>query len=318
MSRRIPTGVWLQEKFQRLNETTEIMLQDDKEQYGEPEYGFWSLKKEIALMYWIWPFLTIASAHFKSFYYIDLFAGSGLMKANEYYFVGSPIVALASTLPDKQFHEYICIEIDPFRSETLKKRAKIASRIFSTPLPKVFNFDCNEKLPGILNDFCPKGETCFLAFIDPEKIKDLKWETVYRLLIHSKGDLIITFPTQGIIRNFQMAKQNEKLGSLFSAFFGDDKWKNVAASADIIVDYYKRKISQTGSMRRSVDSFTVRDESNRRLYDLIFATGSRGMANVMRDLKIRLDRIKTKDIRAINQVIAESQTQITNFSQSSD
>jgi len=44
------------------------------------------------------------------------------------------------------------------------------------------------------------------------------------------------------------------------------------------------------------------------------ATGSSGMRNVMQDMKNRLNRIKTKDIRAIHEVIVESQTQLTDFS----
>ena len=314
MPRRIPTDAWLQEKFQRLNEMTETILQTSKGQYTEPEYGFWSLKKEIALMYWIWPFLTIASSYFESFYYIDLFAGSGLMKANEHFFVGSPIVAIASTLPEKQFDEYICFEIDPSRSKTLERRAKLASKIFDTPLPKVFNLDCNEELPRILNDICKKKNTCFLAFVDPENIKDLQWKTISQLLTFSKGDMLLTFPTQGIIRNFQMAKCNAKLGELFTVFFGDEEWKNIASSSDSIVEYYKGKLSRTNGLRRSVDSLPVMDELNHRLYDLIFATGSSGMRNVMQDMKNRLNRIKTKDIRAIHEVIVESQTQLTDFS----
>ena len=317
MPKKIPTGTWLKNKFQRLSELTETILQDDERHYSEPKYGFWSLKKEIALMYWIWPFLTIASVHFKSFYYIDLFAGPGLMKANDHYFVGSPIVAIGSTLPDKQFGEYVCFEIDHLRSETLKRRTKIASKSFGTSLPKVFNVDCNEELLAILDDVCPKGNICFLAFVDPENVKDLQWKTVHELLAYSRGDMILTFPTQGIIRNFKVAKRNQKMGELFSVFFGDNEWRDVEPSADSIIEYYKIKISQTNGLRRLVDSLQVRDESNRRLYDLVFATGSTGMRNVMQDMKRRLNRIKTKDIRAIHEVIAESQTQLTNFSQSS-
>jgi three-Cys-motif partner protein len=313
MPRRIPTNVWLQEKFQRLNEMTKVILQDHEGQYGEPEYGFWSLKKEIALMYWIWPFLTIASFHFESFYYLDLFAGSGLMKANDHFMVGSPLVAVASTLPDKQFSEYICLEIDRTRAEVLKKRAQTASKAFDTPLPKVFNVDCNKELPRILKRTCKGNKTCFLAFLDPENIKDLRWKTIQNILTIGKGDIIVTFPTQGIIRNLELAKDNPKLGELFLTFFGDEEWRNITAEADAIIDYYKSKFSQADGFIRAVDNVVVRDDLNHRLYDLIFATGSRGMHNAMQDLKTRLRKIKTKDIRNIHQVIAESQSQLTDF-----
>jgi three-Cys-motif partner protein len=278
-------------------------------QYSEPEYGFWSLKKEIALMYWIWPFLQIASQHFDSFYYIDLFAGSGLMKANSNYFVGSPIVAVGSTLTDKKFDEYICFEIDSSRKEALERRAEIASKRFGTCSPKVFEADCNKKLTSILDEFCGKEKTCYLAFIDPEGVSDLKWNTLYSLLVHGKGDLILNFPTLGLIRNFNQTKSESAL----TAFFGDMEWKNVAPNPDNLVEYYKNKMAVVEGFRRTVENLPVMDELNHRLYDLIFATGSRGMSNVIRDLKKRLDGIKTRDFRQIHEVIAGPQSQLTSF-----
>jgi len=59
-SRKIPTGEWLAGKLDRILEMTKIVSEQCPGQF-EPDYGFWSLKKEIALMYWVWPFLQIAS-----------------------------------------------------------------------------------------------------------------------------------------------------------------------------------------------------------------------------------------------------------------
>ena len=309
MPPRIPTSDWLQSKFGRLVEMTEIVCMECPGQYTEPEYGFWSLKKEIALMYWIWPFLQIASQHFDSFYYVDLFAGSGLIKANANFFVGSPIVAVGSTLIDKKFDEYICFEIDGSRREALERRTEIASKHFGTRSPKVFEADCNKGLTSILDEFCGKEETCYLAFIDPEGISDLKWKTLYSLLVRGRGDLILNFPTSGLIRNFNQTKSESAL----TAFFGDTKWKNIAPNPDNLVEYYKNKIAVVEGFRRTVDNLPVTDELNHRLYDLIFATGSKGMSNVIRDMKKRLDGIKTKDFRQIHEVIAGPQSQLTRF-----
>jgi three-Cys-motif partner protein len=310
MPPKIPTGDWLQSKFGRLLEMTEVVSKECPGQYSEPKYGFWSLKKEIALMYWIWPFLQIASQYFDSFYYIDLFAGSGLMKANSDYFVGSPIVAVGSTLPDKKFSEYICFETDSSRKEALEKRAKIASKHFGTCSPRVFGVDCNKELTRILNEFCRNENACYLAFIDPEGISDLKWDTLHSLLVHGKGDLILNFPTLGIIRNFNQSKSESAL----TAFFGDIRWKNVVPNPDNLIEYYKSKISAVKGFGTRVDNLPVTDELRHRLYDLIFATGSRGMSNVIRDLKKHLDKIQTKDLRQIHEVMgAGTQSQLTRF-----
>jgi three-Cys-motif partner protein len=308
MPSRIPTSNWLQSKFQRLLEMTRTVSKECPGQFSEPEYGFWSLKKEIALMYWIWPFLQIASQHFDSYYYIDLFAGSGLMKANSSYFVGSPIVAVASTLADKKFDEYLCFEVDPPRRDALERRAKIASKCFGTCSPKVFEADCNIELERVLDEFCGQRRTCYLAFVDPEGISDLKWSTLHTLLAHGRGDLILNFPTLGLIRNFSLPKSESTL----TAFFGDAKWKNVDPNPDNLVEYYKNRIAVVG-YGRTIDNLPVMDELNHRLYDLIFATGSRGMSNVIRDLKRRLDGIKTKDLKHINEVIVGPQSQLTSF-----
>lgn len=315
MPQRIPTSKWLEAKLQRLFEMTNIILEVDTKQYNEPQYGFWSLKKEIALMYWIWPHLQIAKEYFRSFYYLDLFAGSGLMKAGEQYFVGSPIVALGATLPDVQFEDYIYVEIDRSRSSTLERRVKVAAQSYNTPIPKVINGDCNEDLSVILDMICKKGESnvCFLAFVDPEGIKDVQWKTIHGLLTHCRGDMILTFPTSGIVRNINMAKENEKLVQLFSAFFGDDGWKALEGDGDEVVEYYKSKLVNINGFRKAVHNIPVKDEMNHRLYDLIFATGSRGMSKAVSDLKRRLDRIKTKDIHLLSDVIIGDQPQLDSF-----
>lgn len=311
MPPKIPTGEWLRSKLDRLVEMTELVSKECTGQYSEPDYGFWSIKKEIALMYWIWPFLQIAYRYFDSFYYIDLFAGSGLMKADEVSFVGSPIVAIGSTLSDKKFSEYICFEVDENRKLALEKRAAVACKHFGTYDAKIFQSDCNIELEKILKEFCPIGKTCFLAFIDPQKITDLKWTTFHKLLTHGKGDVILNFPTMPIIRNLRVPESESAL----TDFFGDDLWRQVRPDAEAILEYLIRKISL---YRAEVDSLSVRDERNHRLYDLIFATGSKGMKNVLDDLKNRLNRIQTKDIRGLYSVVAGEQKQLNNFPQKTD
>lgn len=307
MPRKIPTNEWLKSKLDRLIEMRNLVSKECPDQYySEPDYGFWSIKKEIALMYWIWPFLQIAAKYFESFYYIDLFAGSGLMKAENVLFVGSPIVAIGSTLPDKKFSQYICIEADESRKIALEKRAAVACKKFGTCEAKIFHSDSNIELGNILRECCPIDKTCFLAFIDPQKITDLKWSTLNMLLTHGKGDLIINFPTMPIVRNLRVPESE----SAITDFIGDPSWSQVEPNAEAILSYFKRKISL---YRSEVDSLPVKDEHNHRLYDLIFATGSQGMKNVLDDLKNKLNKIQTKDIRGLYSVVIGDQAQLTGF-----
>jgi three-Cys-motif partner protein len=306
MPRKIPTSEWLRSKLDRLIEMRDLVSKECPDQYSEPDYGFWSIKKEIALMYWIWPFLQIASKYFESFYYIDLFAGSGLMKAEDVFFVGSPIVAIGSTLLDKKFSQYICIEADESRKVALEKRAAVACKKFGTCDAKIFHSDSNIALGNILRECCPSDKTCFLAFIDPQKITDLKWPTLHMLLTHGKGDLIINFPTMAIVRNLRVPESRNAI----TDFIGDPSWSQIEPTAEAIVGYFEGKISLH---RSKVDSLPVKDEQGRRLYDLIFATDSQGMKNVLDDLKNRLNKIKTKDIRGLYSVVTGDQAQLTGF-----
>lgn len=289
---------------------TGVVSKEYQGMYSEPEYGFWSLKKEISLMYWIWPFLQIAKQYFDSFYYLDLFAGSGLMKADSYFFVGSPIVAMGSSRVDKKFDQYICFEMYPVRKAALEKRAEIAAKTFDTCKPIILNQDCNLAIEQVLDEYCPRN-ACFLAFVDPQRVSDLKWVTLQKLLSHCKGDLILNFPTSGIVRNLNIPESHDVL----SSFFGDENWDDVQKDTDSILSYYMQKIQSiyVGGKSRSVEYLPVLDEQNHRLYDLIFATGSAGMKNALDDLKERLEKVKTRDFRQLHDVVAGPQRQLFDY-----
>jgi len=301
---------WLSKQVQRILDMTNNMLKIDSEQYNdyELEYGFWSVKKELALAYLVRPFCQIAKRYFKAFYYLDLFAGSGMMKADsQTFFAGSPIVVLGSTPPETKFAAYHCCEIRKERHEALQNRVKIAAQVFGMPTPSLYNCDCNAKIDDLLTTLCPKGarNTCFLAFIDPEGL-EIDWNTVQTLLHHCRGDLLFTFSTMGVIRNIGKSDSNA-----LNRFFGDEKWKKLDTSrADIIVDYYKLKLEEAD---RRVFSFPVIDEYNHRLYDMILATGSSGMANAIRDLTTRLNAVKTKDISNMADVLTGKTMQLGTF-----
>ena len=149
---------------------------------------------------------------------------------------------------------------------------------------------------------------CFLAFVDPQRVSDLRWVTLQKLLTHCKGDLILNFPASGIVRNLNIPESHNALTS----FFGDGRWDNVQKDTESILSYYMEKIAnlQVGGKGRAVEYLPVLDEQNHRLYDLIFATGSAGMKNALDDLKDRLEKIKIRDFRQLHDVIAGLQRQL--------
>jgi len=308
MNKSIPTDEWLQDKLIRLEKMTDLVKEFSPSLYTEadPNYGFWSIKKEIALMYWSYPFQIIASKHFASFYYIDFFAGSGLMKAEKDFFVGSPIVAVSSSLKEKSFSKYICVEYDLERKVALEQRMTHVCKDCQTCSPTVIQADTNKEIDTILKE-CSRDNSCFLAFIDPQKYTDLKWSTLEKLMKHGKGDIILNFPTMSITRNLGNA---DCLKSL-SEFFGDDQWSTLSiVNTDTVLEHFKQNIRK---YRNNVDSLEVRDETNHRLFDLVFATSSTGMNNVVASLKKKLDAIRTKDIKGLYAVVAQKQKQMKDF-----
>jgi three-Cys-motif partner protein len=143
-----------------------------------------------------------------------------------------------------------------------------------------------------------------LSFVDPQGVADLKWETLETLLKHGTGDIILNFPTMGINRNLN----NEDCIPVLTEFLGTEDW--IGKDIDYVFNQYKSRIAMH---RQSVSSIEVLDEKNRRLYDLVFTTGSVGMRNALEDVKKRLNEIETKTIRGLYEVVAENQKQITEF-----
>jgi three-Cys-motif partner protein len=303
---KVPTSDWLKGKISKLVEMVDIVKKESPEIFSiaDPDYGFWSLKKEIALMFWTYTFQQIAHKWFDSYYYIDLFAGSGLMKAENSFFVGSPIVAVSSTVKDKEFSKYICIEENESRAKALDNRMKAICLHYGTCKAEVYQADSNAELENILKENSPKGKTCFLAFVDPQGITDLKWKTLETLLKHGKGDIILNFPTMSVNRNLTIPECRPVL----TEFLGNNK--RIGKTVDEVFNGYKSRISQ---YRKDVDSLEVIDEHNHRLYDLVFTTSSLGMKNALDDMKERLNEIKTRDIHGLYEVVAEGQKQLLDF-----
>ena len=96
-----------------------------------------------------------------------------------------------------------------------------------------------------------------------------------------------------------------------SEFIGDTHWTNLTMiNTDNVLEHFKRNIRK---YRNEVDSLEVRDDLNHRLFDLVFATNSQGMKNVVDDLKKKLDAINTKTIKGLYSVVAQGQMQMKDF-----
>jgi|WetSurMetagenome_2_1015567.scaffolds.fasta_scaffold98544_3 three-Cys-motif partner protein len=222
----VSTSEWLQDKLEILDKMTGTLHKISPEVFTplDHDYGFWSLKKEIALMYLARPFQNIAKKHFSSHYYIDLFAGSGLMKvAEDTFYAGSPVVAIGSTIKEKPFSKYICMEAEQNRCSVLQQRLEAVCTHYQTCKADVVPANTNAEIDNVLNKYAPKGDTCYLAFVDPETYTDINWSTLETLMRFGKGDIILNFPSHSIVRNLPTKTSAGAVTSL-SKFVGDSDW----------------------------------------------------------------------------------------------
>ena len=108
--------------------------------------------------------------------YVDLFAGPGVCKieGTEDRIPGAPLIAAHAPNP---FRKILLYELDQTSADACEERL---SKIISNSQFKFFRGDCNQEVSKIASEI-PRG-TLTLAFIDPEKLDDLK-VTIHRSLV---------------------------------------------------------------------------------------------------------------------------------------
>jgi three-Cys-motif partner protein len=267
------------------------------------EYGFWSVKKLIAINYLIPKFGDLASkGGLTNCFYLDVLAGSGITRVEKEILPGSAIVALASETTAPHFRRYYFIEKDLAKANLLRSRlARVAADRGNREF-EVRSGDCNKILPEVLDHIYREGSesSCFLALFDPEGYSETSWSTVQMLLGRGRGDLIFNF-TEGVARNVQKAKSDATYIPALHEYFGErsDAWLHLEGY-ESLVEHYVQRLLVVNGMKRIVSRIDVRDDKNRPLYALLIATGSTGVANIIQTLKKRLDPIRVRDIEAIH------------------
>ena len=73
-----------------------------------------------------------------------------------------------------------------------------------------------------------------------------------------------------------------------------------------LIDHFSGKLKQVDQIERTIFRIDVK-ENNRPLYGLLIATGSSGYANIVKDLKKRLDPITVRDLESTyDQLVGKS------------
>lgn len=167
------------------------------------EYAAYTALKLIAIHYYSEVFSQIARhpnrrlQGFDGAVYLDLFAGTGLVKLTDTNdFVGGSVPCAVMT---KSGYDYcICVEIKKDRCEILEKRL---SKILKNNEFKVINGDCNECINQVIELIKIKFKRPIIfTVIDPEGM-EIKFSTLKALADSFKScDFMISVTTSGVSR----------------------------------------------------------------------------------------------------------------------
>ena len=226
---------------------------DDSKSAAPMEVGPWAEEKLECLRKYLHAYTTILrkQQQFKGYFYIDAFAGPGLLKIRQSqrtdpeqrarlfevsayalkdpdhaeYISGSPRVALEL---DHPFTDYIFIELDTeyFRHLQLLKHK------FETIHPNVRihvkNQDCNNYLIGFLERNRDKWERWRgIVFLDPFGMQ-VPWSTLAKLAQTEAIEVLINFPVATAVQRLlkRSGQFSEREREKLDNYFGTDQWFN--------------------------------------------------------------------------------------------
>jgi three-Cys-motif partner protein len=242
-----------------------VTFADDK------EVGEWSVLKLKFLQSYLTSYL-VATKRAKHKYYIDCFAGDTeyIHKSTKQLVEGSSKIVLNI---DKSFDAYYFIEMDPQRIQQLEK----VRDIYPYKNINIYQGDCNEKLPNILENIEKKSPT--FIFFDTDGVH-IKWETLIKAS-QWRTEFLINFPfNMSIKRNLptDISKLKPSFKTTLTEFYGTDEWYNIYSSASIpqsrknnmLISLYVNNLKTLG-FKYVIISPPFCNQTGAILYYLIFA-----------------------------------------------
>ncbi len=245
-----------------------------------------TLAKHEILKEYLKGWFPILSRYSDRIVFLDGFAGPGVYQGGE---DGSPIIAIQTALENKQIREgaeivFIFIEENKERSEVLQQTLKnkfpdLPSNIKHYVITGNFASSLNDQLDEL--ELEGKNLDPTLAFIDPFGYSDCPIDLITRIMQYEKCEVFITFMS-GFLNRF-LDQQHEHAIDLL---YGTKEWRKVREIhstqrieflLSLFVDQLKFR-AQTNFVR----PFTMKDESGRTIYHLIFGTKHWKGMNVMK------------------------------------
>lgn len=259
----------------------------------------WSLKKSLALDYYIEGSVNLFKKYFDNWFYVDTHCGRGLIGFDEGIlkgerFPGSPLIA-ALRSADSEFTEYMFFDNDEKAIDTLQKRMQVLKPQIGTHNFQIRRSEFAESVSVIESK--KKFGNAFLVFIDPIGFIEIKWELMERLLKVPKADIFFTFMTHAIARHKSNVSRSPAYIDSLNDFYGDSSWSS-QPDGDGLLQLYIDKIK---NFRKYVLTIPVFQTGERKLYDIIIATDSKGANNIVADAT---EVMKVTDTEVIRDALA--------------
>ncbi len=252
------------------------------------EIGYWSEIKLDIIRDYAKEYSTIFSAEKQSrrfhHVYIDAFAGAGvhLSKSTGETIEGSPVIAVKTEPPFKEYH---FIELDGPRVGNLHsifgQRADI----------HIHHGDCNEVM---LKKVLPKARyedfRRGLCLLDPYGLH-LDWEVIRKAGEMKSIDMFLNFPIADMNRNVFWRNTDgvdEADIARMNAFWGDDSWRQVAYRKEVslfeeieleekntnqtIANAFRQRLQEVAGFAKVPEPLPMRNRNGAIVYYLFFAT----------------------------------------------
>jgi len=302
--------LWAKKRISLLSSQVNVIKSDNlKTSAGQ----IWSIKKLLILDYYISSYVKIMrnQPKFDSWCYVDTHCGSGLIDFQESdlkdeIFPGSPIIASLRN-PKFPFTEYYMSDNDKESIETLKQRLGNLKPAVGTETyyPVVRTFEDTVNFIENKNRF-GRG---FLIFVDPVGFKEMNWELMEKLLRIDTADVFFTFMTHAIACH----RSNVEIGNAYEKsmndFYGNCDWSKYYEGNDLLKLY----VQQIYKFKTYVFVIPVFQMGERKLYDIIIATNSKGGSNIIGDGSRIMSATTTEMILDACKVLANKSTEITEW-----
>jgi len=315
LAKKMSNFEWLVKQLRIISEFGDIVND------GQPttDYANYTALKSVAVHYTADVFSGVTrhpnqrARGFDGAVYVDLFAGTGLVKLTDTDDLvgGSPVCAL---LNKNEFDFCVCVDIDKQTCKYLEERLSI---IEDNDCYKIIQGDCNNCIQDVINSINEKYDRpIVLTFVDPQGM-DIKFSTLKAISdsFHS-CDFLINVNAKGVSRVAgKIQKGIENVTQSLEQYLNEDAkifLKELAEGKTPEGKYAAQIIKILG--RKMGDTIPIHDTKGNVAYYLLWYTrltsGGSGYINAFSKLKERLEWADRDDVRRALDIIYGRQSEL--------